>query len=294
MVFGEAKSAIWALCAAILLGSCSAPDPAQQARPALWLISDEDTFIYLLGTMHALPANMEWKNGPVGKAIAASDTLILELAPPQSRQAGAIFAKLAPRTAPLPIESRLDPAALAAYKALPLTQRLRLSDTLDDWALMLILGQKAAQDAELSSDMGVEAQLTAAFNAANKPIDGLESAEAQLMIFETLPPATQRLLLNKAMAKAHRAPNDVLALLTAWARGDVAALEQKINEDVDEAPEAHKRLISDRNHRWAAWAVQHMDTPGTILIAVGAGHMVGSDGLPALLQDRGLTVTRLQ
>lgn len=293
MIGGGIRSTIMAICAAILLSACSRPD-IEQARPALWLVSDDDTSIYLLGTMHALPDHMEWQTGPVRKAITDADTLILELSPSQSQQAGAIFSKLATRTAPLAITDRLNPAALAGYQALPFTQRLALSDALDDWALMLILGQKAAQDAKLSSRIGVEAQLADAFTAAKKPISGLETAETQLMIFETLSPKTQRLLLNKAIAKAHSASDDVLALLTAWAKGDVTALETKINEDVDETPEAHKRLITDRNQRWATWAVQRMAEPGTLLVAVGAGHMVGPEGLPALLQDRGLTVTRLQ
>lgn len=287
------RSAIAALCAAVTLAACSGPD-MQQAHPALWQVSDDDTVLYLLGTMHALPDHMEWQTKPVRDAIAAADMLILELSPSQSSQAGAIFSKLAPRTAPLPIADRLNPAALAGYKALPLSQRMALSDTLDDWALMLILGQKAAQEANLSSTIGVEAQLTKRFSAAKKPISGLETAEAQLMIFETLSPATQRQLLNTAMAKAHSAPDDVRALLSAWAKGDLVALERKINEDVDTAPDAYGRLITDRNQRWAAWAVRRMDKPGTIFLAVGAGHMVGPDGLPALLQQRGLTVKRLQ
>lgn len=293
MIGGGFRAIIAALCAAAMLTACGAPD-TQQARPALWLVSDDDTSIYLLGTMHALPDHMEWQTGPVRKAIAAADMLILELSPPQAQQAGAIFSKLAARTTPLAVPERLAPAALTQYRSLPLTQRLALSDKLDDWALMLILGQKAAQDAKLSSSIGVEARLTEAFTAAKKPISGLETAESQLMIFETLSPDTQRLLLNKAMTKANSASDDVLALLAAWAKGDVIGLERKINEDVDEAPEAHQRLISERNQRWATWTVQRMAEPGTILLAVGAGHMVGPEGLPALLHDRGLTVTRLQ
>lgn len=283
-----------ALCAALFLGSCSGPDKSEQARPALWLVADEDTHIYLLGSMHALPSKMEWRGGAVADAISKSDTLILEMAPSQSPKAGEVFAALAPRTSPLPVKQRLNQAALAGYDKLGMTDRLALPDTLDDWALMLILGQRAAKDANLSPSYGVETQLTAIFTAADKAIHGLETAQAQLMIFENLDAKTQRSLLNNAFAKSDTAAAGIKELLRAWAKGDVAGLEKRINEDIVATSDAYKMLISDRNRRWAAWATQRMDQPGEVLIAVGAGHMVGEDGLPALLAAKGLTVTRLQ
>lgn len=262
----------------------------------MWLVEDDDTRLYLLGTMHALPAGTDWDEGAVGKAIAAADELILELSPEQLAAAGAEFQRLAPRSAPLPIDQRLPATALAAYRTLEASGAGQSfgGDALDDWAVMVVMGQRVAQNARLLPSNGVETGLTARFTEAGKPIAGLETAHQQLMLFETLDAATQRALLTRAAAGAGKAVADVDALTAAWSRGDEKALEAMINDDVDAVPAARAAIITERNRRWSLWAKQRMAKPGTVLVAVGAGHLVGADGLPALLEAEGLKVTRVQ
>jgi uncharacterized protein YbaP (TraB family) len=214
----------------------------------------------------------------------------MELSPPELARANDVFRALAPRAAPLAMEKRLPQAALANYRAMDVSG----GDALDDWAILVLMGQRAAQRAKLSSADGVEAGLTVAFRKAGKPIGGLETAEAQLMAFETLDAATQRALLTNAAARADSAPKEIEALTAAWARGDVRALERLINEDIDAVPTARRAIITDRNRAWTRWAERRMDRPGTVLVAVGAGHLVGADGVPALLAAQGYDVRRVQ
>lgn len=260
----------------------------------MWVVEDHDTRVYMLGTMHALPRGTEWDDGPVASAIDAADELVLELAPAQLAAAGDVFQKLARRDVPLAIEARLSGAALDGYRALEASGGNFGGEAFDDWAVMVLMGQRAAQNAALSPSDGVEAGLTKQFTAAGKPISGLETAQEQLMLFETLDAQTQRKLLTLAAEKSGDAPDNVRALTAAWGRGDVAALEKVINEDVDAAPAARKAIVTDRNQRWHAWVEKRMERPGTVLMAVGAGHLVGSDGLPATLEAEGLKVTRVQ
>ena len=121
-----------------------------------------------------------------------------------------------------------------------------------------------------------------------------DTKTAQLMLFETLDPATQRALLVRAAANADRADRDVIAMAAAWSRGDVEALAKIVNEDVDRVPAARKALLTDRNRRWSAWVERRLEQPGTVLMAVGAGHLVGDDGVPAVLAAEGYKVTRVQ
>ena len=260
----------------------------------MWLAADDDTQIYLLGTMHALPAGTEWDRGKVARAVDRADELVLELAPDQLADAGKEFQRLAPRRAPLAMDERLPSAALAAYRSLEASGGAFDADALDDWAVMVLMGQRAAEQAALSPAAGVEAGLTARFRAAGKPISGLETAHSQLMLFETLDPATQRALLTRAAEDSGSAVADIRTLTGAWRRGDTATLEALINEDVDTVPAARKAVITDRNRAWSDWIAQRMASPGTVLVAVGAGHLVGKDGVPALLATEGLTVTRVQ
>lgn len=276
----------------LLLAACQT-QPAVEARPAMWLVEDADTHIYLLGTMHALPAGTDWDGGKVADAIGAADELMLELSPRELAAAGEVFQELAPRSAPLAMSARLPAKALAGYRAIEAGDDLG-GDALDDWAVLVMMGQRVAQRADLSPSDGVEAGLTAAFEKAGKPIGGLESAKAQLMLFETLDPATQRVLLVRAAENSARAESDVLAMTSAWSRGDTDALARVVNEDVNEVPAARKAILTDRNRRWSGWIERRLDQPGTVLMAVGAGHLVGADSVPAMLRARGLKVTRIQ
>jgi uncharacterized protein YbaP (TraB family) len=260
----------------------------------MWLAEDADTRIYILGSMHALPQGTDWDDGAVGTAIDAADELVMELSPAELGAAAAAFRALAPREAPLAIDARLTGKALTGYRALEASGGSLNGDALDDWAVMVLMGQRIAQKAELVPDEGVETQLTERFEAAGKPIMGLERAHAQLMLFETLDPAAQRALLRRAAEKADSGVADVLAMTAAWGRGDVAALENVINEGIDTVPAARKAILTDRNRRWSTWAIQRMERPGTVLMAVGAGHLVGEDGVPALLEARGVRVRRVQ
>lgn len=260
----------------------------------MWLVEDDDTRIYILGTMHALPRGTDWEAGKVAAAIDAADELVMELSPAELAAAGNVFRELAPRTTPLAIEKRLSGQALARYRALEADGSAFGGDRFDDWAVMVLMGQRIAQQAELSPADGVETGLTAQFKAAGKPVGGLETAQAQLMLFETLDAATQRTLLTRAAERSDDAVKEVRALTAAWGRGDVAALGKVINEDVDVVPAARKAIITDRNRRWSIWAEARMKQPGTVLMAVGAGHLVGSDGVPAMLEAKGLKVVRVQ
>lgn len=291
---GQGGRRLAAALLALLLAGCGTGEPGQQARPAIWLVEDQDTRIYILGTMHALPRGTNWNDGKVAAAIGAADELVLELPPAELAAAGEVFQELAPRRTPLAIEARLAGKALIGYRALEASGRDFDGDGFDDWAVMVLMGQRVAQNAELSPTNGVETRLTETFRTAGKPIGGLETAREQLMLFETLDAATQRALLVRTAEEAEIAVKEVGALTAAWGRGDVATLEKVINEDIDAVPAARKAILTDRNRRWSAWVKRRMDQPGTVLMAVGAGHLVGSDGVPTMLEAEGLTVTRVQ
>ena len=113
-------------------------------------------------------------------------------------------------------------------------------------------------------------------------------------MFETLDADSQKMLLTQALQKAGTTANDIGALLSSWARGDLKTLERRVNEDVEAIAPAYNALIRDRNIQWAEWVDAQMARRSTLLIAVGAGHMVGDEGLPSLLEKKGYQVQRLQ
>jgi uncharacterized protein YbaP (TraB family) len=76
-----------------------------------------------------------------------------------------------------------------------------------------------------------------------------------------------------------------------WARGDVEGLAASFVKDLP--PFLVEPLVRRRNQAWTSWLVSRLERPGTILFAVGAGHLAGPDSVQRMLAARGLTVTRV-
>jgi uncharacterized protein YbaP (TraB family) len=88
--------------------------------------------------------------------------------------------------------------------------------------------------------------------------------------------------------------SDFGGMLSAWARGDVDAIARSFNRDLSSSPELRDALMNRRNANWSRWIEQRMTTPGSIMIAVGAGHLAGSDSVIDMLERAGYRVRRVQ
>jgi uncharacterized protein len=276
------------------LAACSVP--VEKAQPALWAVRDSDTTLYMLGTVHQLPANIDWDDGPVEQAIAASDTLFLELSPDAAEDVPAMFAALAKAAQPRDAGARVAPelagklSVICEDSGVPRDQIANY----DDWAVTVLIGRAQAERAGLSPAYGVETILTARFTKAGKPVRGFETAAEQLMLFERLPATSQRAMLEDAVRGWDKGPAKIATMLAAWKSGNVKAMKDDMINDFRSLDGLSDALITARNRRWADWAARRMDSPGTVMIAVGAGHLVGEQSVLTLLQARGMTVTRLQ
>lgn len=277
----------WLLLACALAG-CG--KPAVEARPAMWRVHDADTEIWLLGTIHALPPEVRWETPVVARAIASADTLVTEIAPAPADKAGATFAHYARARGLPPISARVDPAQLQALNDAATAAGVSIAalDGLRTWAAAVTLAAGPMRAAGASTDRGVEAVLAKEF--AGRRQVALETQAGQLAIFNALPEAAQRLMLARALAD----PGGFATTLRAWEAGDVRALAAGIEPEFRGEPDVRRTLVTDRNARWAGWIARRMRAPGRVLVAVGAGHLVGADSVVAMLGARGVTVERVQ
>ena len=83
-------------------------------------------------------------------------------------------------------------------------------------------------------------------------------------------------------------------MLNAWARGDVKGIARTFDQDLAASPALAQALIKTRNANWKSWIEQRMSQPGSIMVAVGAGHLAGKDSVIDLLKRDGYRVRRLQ
>ena len=136
--------------------------------------------------------------------------------------------------------------------------------------------------------------ITAAAKAANKPVAGLETFEQQIGFFDTLPADQQvKYLVSTVNEFANIGPL-LDKMVAQWSAGDPDGLGKTMNEEMRKTPELAKVLLSDRNARWAEWIGARMAKPGTVFVAVGAGHLAGGDSVQAYLAKHNLKAERIQ
>lgn len=295
-------------CAPMALTAQTAPAPAPvapapapavttiDADPALWVLRDEDTTVYLFGTIHVLKPGLSWFDEGVRTAFDASDEVVLEMVMPDPRAMQALIQRLAITTGGPALPERLAPPRREAYlKALSsLGLPANVFDRTKPWFAATNLSLMPLIKLGYDPAQGAEAQITEAAKAAKKQIIGLETAEQQLGYFEGLSDGAQIALLNSTVEELPRIEPMIENMVGAWAAGDPDRLGTIMNEGLVETPEVAKALLTDRNARWAEWIDARMDKPGTVFVAVGAGHLAGADSVIAGLEKRKFRVTRVR
>lgn len=276
-----------------------APTPAAAtipADPALWVVKDQDTTIYLFGTIHALKPQLSWFDSAVRKAFDASGQLVLEIPLPSPEQAKAVIGPLAvdatgkPLTQKLSAEDRKVYATAMAKLGIPETA----FDTFEPWFAAVTLAQIELQKSGFNAAEGVEVALNAAAKASGKPVAGLETLEQQLGYFHNLPQTDQIAFLISSAKDIDTFDSTINAMLDRWKAGDAEGLSKLMNDDLTSQPNLYKVLLADRNARWADWIDTRLKTPGTVFIAVGAGHLAGKDSVQVYLTKHHLVAKRVR
>lgn len=280
------------------------------AAPALWRFGDKDTTIYLFGTIHALPPGYRWQDARIRRAMASADTLVIETIIDKDPQA---IARLFPPPDPSlpPIIERVPEKSRKAFAAI--LERAKLDPAMlsrmPTWQASFMLMGAMMKDLGVARDSGVEGSILPAFApsatpapgpaapgpaaAVPKKVEALETASEQLGLFASLPEADQREMLASFADGSGEARKDYARLLRAWTTGDQASIARAFNEDEDLTPHLRDVLLKKRNENWARWLKTRLDVPGTVFVAVGAGHLAGPLSVQTMLKADGITVSRV-
>lgn len=286
-----------ALLAALALSACSQPVEAKPLKPGLWKVADADTTIYLFGTIHLLPKDLAWTTPAIDGAIKASDALMLEtVLDKDAAKTGAIMMELGVSSGLPPLVERVPPETRDALTATVEKAGVPMAvlDKLETWAAALTIASAAFKDLGVSPDYGAERVLTARFEGAKKPVAGFETPTQQLGFFDGLPEAAQRTFLKSVAEGTANAKIEFDKMIGAWGKGDTRAIAVTFDDELRMSPELTEVLLKRRNIAWAEWIGKRMDAPGTVFVAVGAGHLAGEASVDALLSAKGLKVSRVQ
>jgi uncharacterized protein len=281
------------LLAALLLVSC-APEPVP-ADPAIWMVEGPGGQRgWLFGTIHGLEKPARWKTAEVSAALSQADTLMVEVAglgdgPALTRT----FKQLATTPGQPPLSQRVAPGQRGALAELLKRHGLAesaFSDT-ETWAVALTLAR--AETADSKSEYGIDRAVMA--GASGKRLVELEGAAGQLRLFDALPEKEQRDLLAAVLADAEAALGQAGPdLAEAWREGEMAVIERETDRGLLADPELREALLTGRNRRWSERVARELAAGRRPFVAVGAAHLAGSEGLPALLSRKGYRVTRLR
>lgn len=277
------------------------PQPTRQVlapaavRPALWKVTKGQTVLYLFGTVHALPANIPWMDGKIADAVEQSDTLVTEIIEKDPSAMRDIVLKTAVLPEGKNLRDTLNPKTKVAFEKALAGNGLPAAafDRFRPWYAAVALSTLPLMKAGYDPANGVDVTLSARFKDAHKAHEALETPEYQLGLFNNLPEAAQRRYLAEVAVDAHSIPDDLAKMIREWKAGHADELARLMNEDESD-PALLKLLLIDRNRNWAKWIKARLDRPGTVLIAVGAGHLAGKGSVQQQLAKLGIKVTRVQ
>lgn len=271
-----------------------APAPASDVDPALWVVEDGDSKVYLFGTVHILKPGMGWFDEEVKAAFERSDRLVLEMVEPDTATTQQLFAKYGIDQSGKPLTSKMteDEKAIYAKAMEKVGLPVAAFEPLDPWAAAVTMQVMGLQKGGYDVNSGVETQLTAAAKAANKPILGVETMESQLAIFDNLSQETQVRFLIEGAKAVDELQTNMDRMVELWAKPDPDGLALVMNEGLTD-PKLFAALLTNRNAQWASWIHKQLEKPGTTFMAVGAGHLSGTTSVPELLKAYGINAKRV-
>jgi len=279
----------------------AAPVPAESVgapellHPALWVAKDADTTIYLFGTIHVLKPGLDWLNGPLEKALDSSDELVTEITDPTgtATQTAVLARAMLPKGEN--VRAMMSDKDRAAYEALLTKINLPAAalDNYKPWYVAVVLSSLPLYKQGLDPKSGAEALLDKEMAEQGKPHDALETVDGQLGMFDSLPRDAQLAYLAEVVKDYDTVVPQIDELVKAWGKGDAAELAKNMNDEMDD-PRLMKTLLIDRNQNWAHWIAHRMEQPGTVFVAVGAGHLAGKGSVQDQLKALGIATERVQ
>lgn len=266
--------------------------------PALWKVADEDTTIYLFGTVHVLPQGIDWYDPTIASALEGSQTFVTEI--PMDAASDAQLQQLTMQKGMLPqgttLRSLLTPEQVATYEGavaklgLP-PEVLGQFDTMKPWMIGLTLSLVPLMQQGYDPSSGVEKVLLA--KIGDKPTGALETAEFQLGIFDGMTQDAQITFMMEAATGIDEVKPMLDRMVAEWVKGDADQLAAVMNEGMSD-PAVAEALLYQRNANWAEWIDTRLDKPGTVFIAVGAGHLAGAKSVQDYLAQKGIAVARVK
>lgn len=260
--------------------------------PALWKLTDEDTTIYLFGTVHVLPDGVQWLDERITSALASADQFVTEVDMREMEGSAQLMASAGIIQTGQTLRSMMTEEDRAEYEVAvaSLGMPVEAFDPFEPWFASLNLSLLPLIEAGYDPASGVEMVLGGMVEGKSRA--ALESVAEQVAMFDGMPLETQLAMLDATVAAMPEVKTTVDSMVSEWLAGDADGLAELMNASVDD-PALYQRLLVDRNANWVDWIEQRLGEPGTVFMAVGAGHLAGSNNVQTLMGAYGLKAERI-
>lgn len=271
-----------------------AADATTRVQPSLWHVTGPEGEAWLFGSVHVLPPDIDWRTPQIDAAIAAADVFVFEV--PRDAATSAHVQQLIAERGYLPegvqLRDLLHPAMQAKFDAALAASGLPPAQVNQErpWlaGLQILFAQMGKQ--QFDSQTGADAVLMGAAQADGKPMRYLETIDDQFALLAPDDPALELDQFESSLSDLDDPGTVVGPMVDAWGRGDQAALAGLVKADMEDFPAARKALFDDRNARWVPRIEAMLKEKHSFFITVGAGHLAGPQGVPALLRKAGYQV----
>lgn len=271
----------------------------QSNQHFLWKASSKVNTIHLFGSIHFGSTEMYPLPDVVTRAYDSSDALIVEVNTRQANPDAMAVTLLQSGSYPEgeTAQSHLSPETWEQLTRTAKKQRLDLTKLQNQkpWLIALSLATLAIQKSGFSPEFGVD-QYFITGAEGRKPILELESAQQQMNLLSTFSMIEQNRLLKETLDQLDQATVYFRSLLEAWQTGDASRLKDLVQSEIDTDPDAKKlydALFTKRNHAMTDKIIKLSESGGSYFVVVGAGHLVGQEGIVELLRGKGYEVTQL-
>ena len=282
----------------VLLAWLPVPVLADGHPVTMWLAEGASNRVYILGSVHLLRRQDHPLPAVMEAAYDEAEALVMEL-----DMDDLDAAKLQASTNRLGViqdertlkdflgEARYRAAAEAAHA---LDIPFEMLDKAEPWFAAITVEQLALMRIGFNPLYGIELHMTMKATQDGKEVTGLETIEEQLGMLDGLSIEAQNELLLQTLAESGNLETFMNDMIRAWRTGDVEYLETNMLDDLADYPELFDTIVVDRNRRWVSDIEALLDDDDDYLVVVGALHLVGEVGVPALLRERGVQIGQLR
>jgi len=266
-----------------------------EADPAMWVVKDADSTVYLLGTIHVMKPGVTWRSEKLDAALKSSSEYWMEADLQTDLAVVQTYAMNFGMDSQKALSSSVGEANFEKFVELAKRYDIPTRDLhmMRPWLATMLLSRAQMISIGYDPGLGVDQTLQKESVAAGKPIKSFETVAEQLGYLADMPDKVAAEMLVQTLQEVGEGEKIIEALQTAWLSGNVKQL-QKIGPDRmrQGAPELFDAMIKRRNDNWVKQIETLMQGSGTQFIAVGAAHLVGKDSLPEQLAKLGYKVQR--